>query len=98
MRKLEKVMLAAINQTPHYITNATNWATHEVTGAWTNDKLMRRIYAVVDLADRGEIVRHEYDATYHGKAHECLECRNEREESTPALEGRIIKLDLTEGN
>ena len=98
MRKLEKVMLAAINLTPHYITNATNWAMNEVTGAWTNDKLMRRIYAVMDLADSGEIVEHENDSTFHGKAHTCEECRNEREESTDLNGWFGTRIKETEGN
>ena len=86
MKKIEKLILAAMEQDAPRVTNATNWAIGAVTGPWTNDKLMRRIYAIIDLAAAGAIVEHVYDSTYHAKTFSCRECRNEREESTLVYE------------
>lgn len=97
MKKLEKLMLAAINEYPESIHHATDWATREVTGRWTNDKLLRRIGAVIDLADAGEIVGHDYDSTYHSKAYQCWECRHVIEESTPPSEYATISTNELEG-
>ena len=97
MKKIQKLMLAAINDAPESIHHATDWAASEVTGPWTDDKLMRRIYAVIDLAESGEIVGHDYDSTYHSKAYQCWECRNVIEESALVYELSTISANQLEG-
>ena len=74
MRKLEKEMLQQIN-TNDSTYCATDWASgsDNWTGTFTNDKIMRRIYAVTDLAEAGLVVDH-YGSLYHNHNVTCVEC------------------------
>ena len=74
MRKLEKEMLEQINGSNHTYC-ATDWAGGggNWTGVLTTDKLMRRIYAVMDLADAGQITDHN-TSWYHNKNITCIDC------------------------
>jgi hypothetical protein len=57
MTKIEKQMLEQINSSNSTLC-ATDWANGTWTGAYTEDKLMRRVYAILDLGERGLIVDH----------------------------------------
>ena len=57
MTKIQKQMLEQINSS-HSTLCATDWANGTWTGAYTEDKLMRRVYAILDLGERGLIVDH----------------------------------------
>ena len=72
MRKLEKQMLAEINASDG-IFCATDWCNGSWDGAYTTDKLMRRIYAVMDLGEKDLIVEH-CNSWYHSHKVTCLDC------------------------
>lgn len=71
MTKVQKEMLAEIEAGGVY--PASEWAYTKAMGDWTKDKWMRRIYAVIDLAEQGKIVDH-YTSKYHALNVTCEDC------------------------
>ena len=72
MRKLEKLMLEEINSSEMALSS-TEWSNGLFVGGYTFDKLLRRVYAVMDLAEAGLIVDH-YTSIYHNQNTTCAEC------------------------
>ena len=71
MTKIQKEVLAQIQTGGVFC--ASDWAFHANVGAWTKDKFMRRIDAVIALAQQGKIVDHETSA-YHALTVTCRDC------------------------
>ena len=72
MTKIEKQMLEQINNSTSMYC-ATDWANGTWTGVYTEDKLMRRVYAILDLGERGLIVDHS-GSWLHSFNTTCIHC------------------------
>ena len=74
MTKIEKQMLEQINTSTHTYC-ATDWANGAWAGVFTTDKLMRRVYAILDLGERGLIVDHS-GSWFHSFSATCVHCED----------------------
>jgi len=62
MTKLQKHMLELINGSPLLDLCATDWAIHAMSNVkWTSQTFNRRVYAVIDLAEKNLIARSDSD-------------------------------------
>jgi len=71
MTKTQKEVLKAIEQGGVY--SASEWAFTKEMGDFTNEKWLRRIDAVIDLAAHQIIIDHDSN-TYHSLREVCINC------------------------
>lgn len=76
MTKLQAEMLRYINRCVDFgAYTATDWATDSLAGSYTPAKMMRRVWAIIDLGKLGEIRICE-GGKYHSHAKRCEECHD----------------------